>query len=148
MGQIYKVSAKSERVTYGSYKKFVKLTWNDPVALSRVASLNGLHLIGNFNLAVIRADPRAINECQQTQKKQLAPVIITSISNKFLNLILLNTRSFSKHAIDISKDKKRLLQADILCLRETQIKLAKNTQMSQQHLSELQFLHNRSEDKF
>ena len=147
MGQIYKVSAKSERVTYGSYKKFVKLTWNDPVALSRVASLNGLLLIGKFNLVVIRADPRAINEYQQTQKKQLAPVIITSISNKFLNLILLNTRSFSKHAIDISKDK-RLLQADILCLTETQIKLAKNTQMPQQHLSELQFLHNRSEDKF
>ena len=30
------------------------------VALSRVTSLNGLYLIGEFNLAYIRGDPRAI----------------------------------------------------------------------------------------
>ena len=107
------------------------------VALSRVTSLNGLYLIGKFNLAAIRADPRAINEYQRMQKeKQLAPVSIPSTSKKSLSLIPLNTRSFSKHAIDISNDK-RLLQADILCLTETQITPAQNTQMPEQHLSEL-----------
>ena len=35
------------------------------VALSRVTSLNSLYLIGKFNLAAIRAEPRAINEYQQ-----------------------------------------------------------------------------------
>ena len=118
------------------------------VALSRLTSLNGLYLIGKFNLAAIWADPRTINEYHQMRKeKQLAPVIIPSISNKSLSLILLNTRSFSKNATDISKDR-RLLQADILYLTETQILPAKNAQMPEQHLSELQFLQNRSEDKF
>ena len=51
------------------------------VALSSVALLNGLYLIGKFNLATIREDPRASNEYQRMQKeKQLAPVSIPSIS--------------------------------------------------------------------
>ena len=68
------------------------------------------------------------------KEKQLVPVSIPSISNKSLSLILLNARSFSKHVIDLSKDK-RLLQADILCLAETQITLAQNTQMPEQDLT-------------
>ena len=121
-------------------------------ALSRVTSLNGLYLTGKFNSAAIRADPRAINEYQRIRKeKQLTPFSILfkqiNLSNKSLSLILLNTRSFSKHAVDISKDK-GLLQADILCLTETQMTLPQNTQMPKQHLSELLFLHNRSEVKF
>ena len=51
-----------------------------------------------------------------------------SISNKSLSLIFPNTWSFSKHAIDVFKDK-RLLQASIFCLTEAQITLAQNTQM-------------------
>ena len=41
---------------------------------------------------------------------------MSSLSSNLLTLILLNNRSFDKHANDISKDK-RLPQVDILCIK-------------------------------
>ena len=70
-----------------------------------------------------------------------------SSSDKTFTFLLLNTRSFPKHAIDISKYK-RLYQADILSLAETHITPEQTTSMADQHLSQFHFLHNRSEDKF
>ena len=68
-------------------------------------------------------------------------------SDKTFTFLLLNTISFPKHAIDISKNK-RLYQTDTLCLTETHITPERTTNMADQHLSQFQFLHNRSEDKF
>ena len=68
-------------------------------------------------------------------------------SDKTFTFLLLNTISFPKHAIDISRNK-RLYQTDILCLTETHITPEQTTNMADQHLSQFQFLHNRSEDKF
>ena len=85
-----------------------------------------------------------IIECE-IKKNQT--IDIPLFSDKTFTFLLLNTRSFPKHAIDISKDK-RLYQADILCLTETHITPKQTTNMADQHLSQFQFLHNRSEDKF
>ena len=40
------------------------------VALSRVTSLNGLYLIGEFNLSYIRADPSAIFEYHRMRNEK------------------------------------------------------------------------------
>ena len=85
-----------------------------------------------------------IIECE-IKKNQT--IDIPLFSDKTFTFLLLNTRSFPKHAIDISKDK-RLYQADILCLTETHITPKQTTNMADQHLSQFQFLHNISEDKF
>ena len=69
-----------------------------------------------------------IIECEM---KKIQIIDITSSSDKTFTFLLLNTRSFPKHAIDISKDK-RLYQTDILCLTETP---EQNTNMADQHLS-------------
>ena len=84
------------------------------VALSKVTSLNGLYFIGEFNLSYIRADPRAIYEyCRMRNEKKIQTIDIPSSSDKKFTFLLLNTRTFPKHAIDISKAK-RLYQADTL----------------------------------
>ena len=114
------------------------------VALSRVNSLNGLFLIGEFNLSYIRANPRAIYEYHRMQNEKKIPTInIPSSSDKTFTFLLLNTRPFPKHAIAISKDKK-LCQADIICLTETHVTPEQTINMADQHLSQFQFLHNRS----
>ena len=72
------------------------------VALSRVTSLNGLCLIGEFNLPYISADPRAIYEYHRMRnEKKVLTINISSPSAKTFTFLLLNTRSFTKHAIDI-----------------------------------------------
>ena len=86
-----------------------------------------------------------IVECKM--KKKSKQLVYHHLQIKHLHFFFLNTRSFPKHAIDISKDK-RLYQADILCLTETHITPEQTTNMADQHLSQFQFLHNRSEDKF
>ena len=80
-------------------------------------------------------------------ERKIQTIDIPSSSEKAFTFLLLNTRSFAKHAIDISKDK-RLYQADILCLTETHITPEQTTHMADQHLSQFQFLQDRSEDKF
>ena len=81
------------------------------VPLSRVTSLNGL-----------------IIKCEM--KKKLKQLIHHYLQiEKTFTFLLLNTRSFPKHAIDISKDK-RLCHADILCLTETHITPAQTINMA------------------
>ena len=72
-----------------------------------------------------------IIECE-IKKNQT--IDIPLFSDKTFTFLLLNTRSFPKHALDISKDK-RLYQTDILCLTETHITPEQNTNMADQHLS-------------
>ncbi|XP_057304469.1 ATP-dependent DNA helicase PIF5-like [Hydractinia symbiolongicarpus] len=76
------------------------------VALSRVTSLNGMCLTGKFSRSAIKCNSRATleydrlrNECvfQQIQK-------FSAPSHDVLTIALLNTRSFSRHAVDISFD--------------------------------------------
>ena len=53
-------------------------------------------------------------------KKTIQTNDISSSSNKTVTFLLLNTKSFLKHVIDISKGK-IFYQADILCLTEIHI---------------------------
>ena len=77
------------------------------VALSRVTSLDGLYLIGEYNSYAIKADPRATIE-YETMRKDYAMKSIDTCSREScsLRISLLNTRSLKKHATDINADKK------------------------------------------
>ena len=68
---------------------------------------------------------------KKTKKKPYNNYIPTP-SDKTLAFLLLNTRWFPKHGIDITKDK-RLYQDDILCLTETHVTPEQNTNMTDQH---------------
>lgn len=64
------------------------------VALSRVTSLNGLYLIGEFNFSYIRADPTAIYDYQRMRNEKRNPTTnIPSPSGKAFTFLLLNLRS-------------------------------------------------------
>ena len=91
-------------------------------AMSRVTSLAGLHFTGKFDKKHLRSDDRAKEEYARMR----ATVPLTTMPKKFvpdaesLTIALINTRSVSKHAIDIMSDL-TLAQVDLLCLTETQI---------------------------
>ena len=66
-----------------------------------------VYVIVKFNLPYITADPREIYEYHKIQNEKNIPTTdISSPSNKTFTLLLLNTRSFPKHAADISKKQK------------------------------------------
>ena len=98
------------------------------VALSRVTSLDGLYLIGEYNSSAIKADPRATIE-YKTMRKDYAMKSIDTCSTELpcsLTISLLNTRSLKKHATDINADKS-LKDCDILFLTETQAQASDDT---------------------
>ena len=97
------------------------------VTLSRVTSLNGLFLTGQYNSSAIKADPRALQEYDRMRRECVLELLHKDdASNDVLTITLLNTRSFHKHAIDIYHDRV-LLNTDVLCLTETQIFPHQNT---------------------
>ena len=118
------------------------------VATSRANSLNGLYLVGKFNLSAMRANPRIIHEyCRMRNDIRLLPNTVPYILHKSLILILLKTRSLNNHAIDVLKDK-RLIETDILCLTVIHITLGQNAPTPEDRLSQFQFCHNKSRNKF
>ena len=72
---------------------------------------------------------------------------INVLSNKSLTITLLNTRSLSKHAIDISVDN-ALLNSDILALTETQLLPDQNNDSIENYLDNFTIIYNNSTDKF
>ena len=66
--------------------------------------MNGLYLSGYYKSSAIKADPRAIHEYERMRDES----VITPneccgmLTENSLTIILLNVRSFPKHAIDIS----------------------------------------------
>ena len=119
------------------------------VALSRVTSLAGLFLTGNYNLKAIKADPRAHEEYERMRNECLIePLPVADFNSRgSLTITLLNTRSLQRHAIDIAHEQ-RLLDTDILCLTETQLMPDHNTNNIDNTLHHFQFLHNKCNDKF
>ena len=94
------------------------------VALSRVTSLNGHYLTGEYKSSANKANPRAIHEYERMRDKS---VIIPNancgmLADNSLTITLLNVRLFPKHAIDISNSE-MLLQTDIFCFTQTQLLL-------------------------
>ena len=120
------------------------------VALSRVTSLNGLYLSGEYKSSAIKADPRAIHEYERMRDES----VITPNANcgmltdNSLTITLLNVRSLPKHAIDISHSE-MLLQTDVFCFTETQLLLNREiTDTISENLDQFNFLHNRCNDQF
>ena len=73
------------------------------VALSRIASLDGFHIVGNFDKCKIKADHRATDEYQRLHHSHMmVPPYSTSCENS-LEIVLLNARSLKKHAFDVTK---------------------------------------------
>ena len=118
------------------------------VALSRVTSLDGLFLTGEFKSSAIKSDPRAFQEYEHMTKEcpveALSVAVVSSIN---LTISLLNTRSFNRDAIDIAHEQ-RLLNTDILCLTKTQLVPNQNTSDISNTLYQFKFCHNRSNDKY
>ena len=120
------------------------------VALSRVTSLDGLFLIGEYKSPAIRADPRVSLEygCMQNERSIEEPRY-SPLTDNSIKVTLLNTRSFCKHAVDINKDP-ILLETDILCLTETQLLPDQNTDKICNNLDQLtkfEFVHKKDPDK-
>ena len=92
------------------------------VALSRVTTLAGLYLIGNFNTNAIKVNLDA--EIEYERLRIGSPLHLNnidfSVPPKQIRISLLNIRSMNKHLIDIETEK-LLLQSDLLCLKETKI---------------------------
>ena len=119
------------------------------VALSRVTSLNGLYLTGEFKRTAIKSDPRALQEYERMRTECLIqPFDIPDfLSNNTITITLLNTRSLQRHAADIASDY-RFFNTDILCLTETQLLPNQNTNNIDDTLHNFEFLHNKCHDKF
>ena len=98
------------------------------VALSRLTSLQGLHILGQINNKHVRANPRVHNEYDRLRRLNEEDIQkITNIhkgsgqdTNSALTLSLLNIRSLRKHSSDIKCDK-NLFNSDILAFTETQL---------------------------
>ena len=84
------------------------------VALSRVTSINELYLIEKYTKAALK-----VNESAKKEYEKLRTESSSTIS-------LLNTRSFKTHFRDILLEK-HLLDNDISCLTETQLKINADT---------------------
>jgi len=75
------------------------------VALSRVTSLNGLHLLGNYSSSTINVNTLAEKEYERLRvEKPFSPVEKPEFLDQNLTITLLNTRSLRKHAVDIAND--------------------------------------------
>ena len=118
------------------------------VALSRVTSLNGLFLTGEYKSSAIKADQRALQEYERMRAEcKLESLNNADISDDTLVITLLNTRSLHRHAVDILNDQE-LLNTDVLCLTETQLLPEQDTNNISGVLSCFNYLHNISADKF
>ena len=120
------------------------------VALSRVTSLNGLYLTGEYKPSAIKADPRAIHEYERIRDESVITpnAKFGMLTYNSLAITLLNVRSFPKHAIDISHSE-MLLQTDVFCFTETQLLLNREiADTISENLDHFNFLHNRCNDQF
>ena len=119
------------------------------VALSRVISLNGLYLTGEYNSSVIKADLRATIEHDDMRKNHVMRPIDTcsTVSSSSLTPTLLNTRSLMKHAVDIAANEV-IKESNIIFLTETQVESTTDIASISDILDEFIVLRNISTDKF
>ena len=119
------------------------------VALSRVTSLNGLFLVGTYKSNAIKADQKAILEYECMRKESILKPThdCNPVNPDSLTVTVLNTRSLSKHAVDISCDYS-LVKSDILCLTETQLLPGQQTSDIDRFLNTFEIAYNTSPNKF
>ena len=91
------------------------------VALSRVTSLNGLHILGEIQSKHIKANPKVNTEYERLRTSSSAIVTTPTENEDFcLTISLLNVRSLRKHSKDI-KFHSELFKSDVLAFTETQL---------------------------
>ena len=91
------------------------------VALSRIKSLKGLYLIGEYNANAIKADPRAHEEYALLRRDHpMLKVEDCKEEANSLTITLLNTRAWNKHCLDVIHDQ-IIMNSDIIFLTETQV---------------------------
>ena len=120
------------------------------VALSRVTSLNGLYVTGEYESSAIKAGPRAIHEYERMREESVITpnADFRMLADNSLTITLLNIRSFPKHVVDIGHSE-MLLQTDIFCFTETQLLLNREiTDTISENLDQFNFLHNRCNNQF
>ena len=118
------------------------------VALSRVTSLNGLYLTGQYDRKAIRADPAVTAEYERLRQTQLLTMpSITKLGQDNFIITLFNTRSLIKHASDIASTQS-LVESDLLCITETQISLGNALSEQMDSLHDFRKLYNNNQDRF
>ena len=116
---VHKVQGKTFPKIVFSFDLFKQRSFNKGqvyVTLSRVTSLNGLYLTGNFDKNHIRFDQRASDEYDYMRDKSyLKPIeVIDDIDENSLTFTLLNTCFHSKHPIDTLISVEELLLANLV----------------------------------
>ena len=149
---VHKVQGKQFQEAVISFDLFKQRSWNNGhiyVALSRVTSLNGLYLTGEYNRSAIKADVRATIEYETMRKHHSMKPIdkCASVSTDSLTITLLNTRSLRKHAVDITSDEV-ISDSDIILLTETKIAPGDDIVSIYEILNDFDIVHNVSSDKF
>ena len=120
------------------------------VALSRVTSLDGLHLTGEFSCKAINADARATEEYVPLRNKySMIPIEdCEELSQNSLTLCLLNARSFRKHAKDVKSDN-FFKQCDVLCITESHVEEQAHVQAIHKDMNKnWNIIHNINTDKY
>ena len=119
------------------------------VALSRVTSLEGLYIIGRYHRNAIVVDERVTREYERMRRDcPMTPISsLPSSDPSVLHITLLNTRSLNKHYQDIKCDK-YLVQSDVICLTETQIKENQNTEKISKAFDDFKITYNNDSHRY
>ena len=148
---VHKVQGKQFKEAVICFDLFKQRSWNNGqiyVALSKVTSLEGLYLIGEYKRSAIKADIRATIEYETMRNNHaMMPVERLASLAESLTITMLNTRSLRKHAIDIASDE-LIIDSDIVLLTETQITAGNNLTTISEQMKDFHIVHNISSDKF
>ena len=119
------------------------------VALSRVTSLDGLYLIGNFSPSAIISSKSAEKEYERLRSSEnsLEPLLSIVPTDSNLVLTLLNIRSLRRKSASV-RNYKELSDSDVLLFTETQIAHGSNVEEIEYNLRPFQMVFNNDEDKF
>ena len=149
---VHKVQRKQIKEIVISFNLFKQRSWNNRQmygALSRVTTLDGLYLTGEFKASASKADPRATIEYNNLRENYAMKPIDTCCATLLscLTITLLNTRSLKKHAVDIAADEFSK-DCDIIFLTETQVESTDDKSTISDNLKQFTIIHNIHTDKF
>ena len=119
------------------------------VALSRVTSLNGLFLIGDYLISAIKANTESEKEYLRLRNRENLldrPITLPPQDNNLV-ITLLNIRSLNKKYRSI-KNHEQLTNNDLLLFTETHISNDSNTEEISEHLNSFSMYFNNDVSKY
>ena len=150
---VHKVQGKQFKEAVISFELFKQRRFNNGqiyVGLSKVTSLDGLYLTGEFSCKAVNADARATEEYTLLRNEySMIPIKdCEELSQNSLTVCLLNARSFRKHVKDIKSDN-FFTQCDVLCITESHVEEQAHVQAIQDDMGEnWNIIHNINTDKY